>query len=103
MAIGDPVFHQLGDLVGGVCFVGVQPVAGGGGHDIEPGQVQTGNPAVAAGGLGALTRSGSAGASGRLMRESTLSVWASSVKDPRPNPPLRLQLDHLCKGAEGEG
>lgn len=44
MAIGDPVFHQLGDLVGGVCFVGVQPVAGGGGHDIEPGQVQTGNP-----------------------------------------------------------
>ena len=43
---------------------------------------------------------------GRLMRESILSVWASGVKDPGPNPSPPLgteQLDHLCKGVEGDG
>src|SRR5271167_4111995 len=43
-AIGNTRFHELDDLVSGVCFVGVHAVAGGGAYDIQTGQVHSGNP-----------------------------------------------------------
>src|SRR5271155_2277550 len=43
-AIGNTRFHELDDLIRGVCFVGVHAVAGGGSYDIQTGQVHSGNP-----------------------------------------------------------
>jgi hypothetical protein len=42
-AIGNTRFHEIDDLVSGVCFVGVHAVAGGGAYNIQTGQVQAGN------------------------------------------------------------
>src|SRR5271155_4069261 len=42
-AIGDAGFDQLGDLVGAVCLMRVNAVAGCGRHDVEPGYLESWN------------------------------------------------------------
>ena len=102
-AIGNTRFHELDDLVSGVCFVGVHAVAGGGAYDIQTGQVQSGNPRRflplaelfedAVFGVGGITRSPRCGRRrDEVDRED--SGFPPRIVTNRPNDMLDSKLQH---------